>query len=129
LSFFLAAVAAPLFAGMAFGLSWFSHNSSMKSTKVNIVYSARLANGATLKPGNYTLEIPLNTKTPDLKFYRSGRLVASAPATVKSEARKASTTEIDYRRDGTTQYMVEVRPEGLSEVLVFTKPSNMKSGS
>jgi hypothetical protein len=129
LSLILAAVAVPLFANLTFGLSWFSHNSSMKSTNVDVVYKTNLANGSTLQPGEYKLEIPLNTKTPELKFFQNGRLVASVPAHVKTEARKASSTEIDYKSKGQAHFMTEVRPGGLHEALVLTNAAGMKSGS
>ena len=80
-----AIIAVQLFAVMC-AASWFSHNSSVKTTNVDIIYQAKLANGKTLKMGSYKLEIPLNSKSPDLKFYQHGKLVASVPAQVKSEA-------------------------------------------
>ncbi len=101
----------------------------MKTTNVDIVYNSKLSNGVTLQPGNYKLEIPLNTKTPDLKFYQDGKLVASVPASVKSEARKAPSTEIDYQDQSGSHYITEVRPGGLSEALIISKPGAMKSGS
>ncbi len=119
----------PLSAGLAFGLSWFSHNSSIKSTNVDIVYNSKFANGETIQPGNYKLEIPLNTQNPELKFFQNGKLMASVPAQVKGEARKAVSTEIDYSQLGGAHVITEVRPAGLSEALIFSKSSQTKSGS
>ena len=128
-SFVLAAAALPLFAAFSFGFSWFSHNSSIKSTNVDIVYNVKLESGKVLQQGSYRLEIPLNTKTPNLKFFQNGKLVATAPARVKSETHKADSTEIHYRHEGKTQYITEVVPGGMKEALVLTKSGNMKSGS
>lgn len=122
-------VAVPVFASMTLAFSWFSHSSSIKSTDVNIVYSSRLANGQTLKAGKYKLEIPLKTKTPELKFYQHGKLVASVPAQVKKEHRKNQTTEVDYNNQGNVQYMTEIRPDGLRKAYVITGTKGMKSGA
>jgi hypothetical protein len=124
-----AIVAVPVFASMTFALSWFSHSSSVKSTNVNIIYSAHLANGTTLKAGKYRLEIPLNTKTPDLKFYQNGKLVASVPAQVKKERVKNQTTEVDYNDQNHVQYMTQIRPGGLKKAFVITGSKGMKSGA
>ena len=88
-----------------------------------------LAENQHTKQGSYRLEIPLNTKTPNLKFFQNGKLVATAPARVKSETHKADSTEIHYRHEGKTQYITEVVPGGMKEALVLTKSGNMKSGS
>jgi hypothetical protein len=125
----LAAIAVPLFTGLTFGLSWFSHNSSTKSTQVDIVYNSKLANGMTLQPGSYKLEIPLNTQTPVLKFYQDGKLVASVPAKVKPKSEKAPSTEVDYRDQGGSHIITSVEPGGLSESLVISRTNTMKSGS
>ena len=124
-----AIVVVPLFASMTLAFSWFSHSSSVKSTDVNIVYSARLANGQTLKAGNYRLEIPLKTKTPELRFYQHGKLVASVPAQVKKERRKNQTTEIDYNNQNNVRHMTEIRPDGLRKAFVITGTKTMKSGA
>ncbi len=109
--------------------SWFSHNSSVKTTNVDIIYQAKLANGKTLKMGSYKLEIPLNSKSPDLKFYQHGKLVASVPAQVKSEAQKPPATEIDYTRKGAAEYLTSIRPGGLKKSFVIAGSSTMKSGA
>lgn len=101
----------------------------MKSTNVDIVYNAKLANGQVLPEGKYRLEFPLNTQSPKLKFYQDGKLVATAPAHIKTEPSKADATEIAYRHTGDAQYITEVRPEGMNEALVLTKSGKMKSGS
>lgn len=128
-SFVLATAAVPLFAALTFGLSWFSHNSSVKSTSVDNIYNAKLANGKTLPEGNYRLEFPLNTKTPQLKFFQNGKLVATANARVKSKMYKNSDTEVQYNHKGSAQYITEVQPEGMKESLILTKSNKMKSGS
>ena len=123
-----AIIAVPLFAVMC-SASWFSHNSSVKTTNVDLIYQTQFANGKMLKAGKYKLEIPLNSKSPALKFYQYGKLVASVPARVKSEARKPAATEVIYTRKGATEYLTSVRPGGLRESFVIAGPSTMKSGA
>jgi hypothetical protein len=123
-----AIVAVPLFSVMS-AASWFFHNSSVKSTTVNIVYNSKLSNGKMLKAGNYKLEIPLRTKTPDLKFYRYGKLVASMPAQVKKTSHAPYATEVDYTRKGGAEYITEIRPNGLREAYVIKGESTAKSGT
>jgi hypothetical protein len=101
----------------------------MKSTDVNILQNAKLADGSALKPGNYKLEIPLVSKTPELKFYQNGKLVASVVAQVKEETRKPLSTEIDYTRKGNTEYLTEIRPGGMRRAYVISRSSSMKSGA
>ncbi len=125
----LAALAVPLLTGLTFGLSLFSHNSNVKSTQVDIVYKSKLTNGVSLQPGQYKLEIPLNTKTPILKFYQDGKLVASVPAKVKLESEKAPATEVEYKDQGGSHYVTSVQPVGLTEELVISRTNSMKSGS
>ncbi len=123
----MAAVA--LTAGLAFGASWFSHNSSVKSTNVDIVYNTTLPKGVVLQSGSYRMEIPLNTQTPDVKFFQNGKLVATVPAKVKPEGQKSSATEIDYDKRGSAHFMTRAQIQGLNEALVFSNAGRMKSGS
>jgi hypothetical protein len=127
LSLVAAAVLMPLCA-VTSNASWFSHNSSVKSTQVNILQNTKLANGKTLEAGNYRIDIPLNSKSPELKFYRDGKLMASVPAIVKQETRRPSETEVDFSRKGGAEYLTEVRPRGLTQGYVISSSSAMKSG-
>jgi hypothetical protein len=123
-----AIIAVPMFAVMS-AASWFSHNSSIKSTNVQILYNTKLANGKMLEAGTYTLKIPLNTQSPELKFYRRGKLVASVPAQVKMETRKPSATELEYTRKGKTEYLTEIHPGGVRKAYILSGTGSAKSGA
>jgi hypothetical protein len=129
LSVAAAVFAIPVFAAMSNARSWFSHNSSVKSTNVDILYNSKLANGSTLQAGNYKLEIPLHSKSPELKFYRQGNLVASVPAQIKMESKEPLATEVNYTRKGNAEYLTEIRPGGMRKAYVISQSSAMKSGA
>jgi hypothetical protein len=120
--------AIPLFAAFS-AASWFSHNSSVKSTNVDILYKTNLGNGTTLNAGTYKLEIPLTSKSPELKFYQNGKLVASVRAQVKSEATQPSATEVEYTRKGGAEQITEILPSGLAKGFVISGSSATKSGA
>jgi hypothetical protein len=128
LSAVAAIIAVPLFAVIS-AASWFSHNSSVKSTNIRIVYNSKLANGKTLDVGSYTLKIPLNSKMPQLKFYQRGKLVASVAAQVKTMSREPSATEVDYSLKNGAEYITEIRPDGLRKAYVISGKSPAKSGA
>jgi hypothetical protein len=125
----VAALVVPLFAAMSNAASWFSRNSSVKSTTVNLAYNSKLANGSTLEAGNYKLEIPLHSKSLELKFYQNGKLVASVPAQIKKETLKPTATQIDYTRKGNDEYITEIHLDGMRKAYVISSSKTMKSGA
>jgi hypothetical protein len=124
-----AVLAVPLAASLSFGLSWFSHNSSTKSTKIDLVSPARVGAHNELKAGNYRVKYPLRTQQPEVKFYRHGNLVAVAPAHVKHLMAKNQNTEVYLNKLKQGQIVTQIRPDGTREALVFTTMGKKKAGA
>lgn len=123
-----AALAIPLAASLSYA-SWFSHNSSTKSTHIDLVSAAQVGAHNQLKPGNYRVEFPLRTQQPEVKFYRHGNLVAVAPARVKHLMAKNQNTEVYVNKGKWGRTVTQIRPNGTREALVFTSMAKKKAGA
>ena len=113
------AVAFAFAASPSFALSFGFHKSNDRSTNIVLVNTLKLNNGAKLAPGHYKMEVPKDTKTPDVAFYQHGKVVVTLPAKVVSEAKKNSNTYVDSIRSGKYQLLTKIRPTGWREALVF----------
>jgi len=111
---------------LGFG-AWGMHKSSDRGTTVTFMNMTQFKNGATLPAGTYRMEVPENTQTPKVTFYKDGKPMATVDAKVVAEARKNSKTEIDSTAQGNTQQLQSIRPSGWNEKLVFG--SNGAQGS
>ena len=122
----VAAVLATACVGFA---SWGSHKSSDRGTDVTFVSTAKFNDGVTLPAGTYRMEVPENSKTPEVTFYQEngdpslGLQVGKAMATVKAQTitqqKKNANTEIDAVTSGNAQLVKEIRPRGWDETLLF----------
>jgi hypothetical protein len=102
--------------------SWGIHKSKSteRGTSVTIVDTLQLKNGSTLPAGDYRMDVAENTKTPDVSFYKDGKVIATTRATVVAEQKKNSETEVDYVKKGGANRLTEIRPSGWYKALLFT---------
>jgi hypothetical protein len=94
----------------------------MKSFAVTLDSPAKLSNGTLLEAGNYTMKIPENTQSPEVEFYKEGKLVAKVPAEVKTEPQKNPYTEIELNKMGDINVITAVDPNGWPERLILGTP-------
>ncbi len=87
-----------------------------------------LDNGAKLAPGKYKVEVPDNTKSPEVAFYQYGKMVAKSPAKVVSQTQENPYTEIDSVKKGKYQLVTKIRPAGWHEILVFKNKQSSANG-
>ncbi len=120
------AAALVMTASLSFAGSWFG-KSSTKSFDLTLASAAKLSNGTMLEAGNYTMKIPEHTKSPEVQFYKDGKLVAKAQAKVKTQPQKNEYTEILTAMQGKTNVITAIEPGGWPEKLVFTKASGQTS--
>ena len=99
--------------------SWGSHKSSERETNVNFINMTKFANGDTLKAGTYQMEVPKNTQTPEVTFYKNGKAVATVHAKVVTQPKKNENTEVDSVTQGKTDLVTAIRPAGWEEELIF----------
>ncbi len=66
------------------------------------------------------MDVAENTKTPDVSFYKDGKVIATTRATVVAEQKKNSETEVDYVKKGGANRLTEIRPSGWYKALLFT---------
>lgn len=116
-------VALMMTTGLSFAHFWSGHKSSVKSANITLASRMTLDNGTVLNAGSYHIEVPQNSKAPEVSFYRNGQVVAKVPAKVVAENQKNTQTEIDSNTRGNKDVITEIRPNGWSEKLVFTKTS------
>lgn len=115
--------------------SWGFHKSSGRGTNVTFPTMAKFNNGATLPAGTYWMEVPKNSQTPEVKFYKEdvqnvegggtdttevgGKVTATIKAEVVTQPRKNAATEIDSVARGDAQLVKAIRPKGWNESLTF----------
>jgi len=99
--------------------SWGFHKSSERGTDVTFAYATRFKNGDTLPAGTYQMEVPKNSQTPDVTFYRDGKVMATVKAKVVAEQKKNGGTEVDSVTRGNAQEVTAIRPGGWEEELIF----------
>lgn len=119
------AAALVMTASLSFAGSWFSR-SSTKSFDVTLAGATKLNNGRVLAAGNYTMKVPEQTRSPEVQFYKDGKLVAKAQAKVKTQPRKNEYTEILTAMQGKSNVITAIEPGGWAERLVFGKASGQK---
>jgi hypothetical protein len=124
-----AALAAGVCACVGFAGS--HHDSSMRKTRVIFSQTMKFANGVELPAGEYRMEVPANSQTPNVQFFKiytgvyntqtevEGKAAASVNATVVSEPTKNARTEVVGDTQGDVQVVKSIQPKGWNEQLVF----------
>jgi hypothetical protein len=82
--------------------------------------AAKLSNGTLLKAGDYILKITENTPSPEIEFYRNGKLVAKTQAKVVTQPRKNDYTAVETSPKGKAKVITAIYPDGWPERLVLT---------
>jgi hypothetical protein len=111
---------------LGFG-SWGFHKSSDRGANVTFASMAKFNDGDVLPAGTYRMQVPDNSQTPKVEFYKNGKLMASANAKVISETKKNDHTEVDSVTRGNAQLVKSILPHGWNEKLVFS--SNAQSAA
>jgi hypothetical protein len=96
-----------------------SHRGSERGTDVTFNSRTLFSNGDILPAGTYRMEVPENSQTPDVTFFKDGKVVATIKATVVTQGKKNSNTEIDSVEEGDAQVVKAIRPAGWNETLSF----------
>lgn len=115
--------------------SWGFHKSSERGTEVTFSTMAKFNSGATLPAGTYWMEVPKDSQTPEVKFYKEdvqsaeeggtditgvgGKVVATIKAEVVAQPKKNANTEIDTVARGGAQLVRSIRPAGWELEIVF----------
>jgi len=99
----------------------FASGATHKDRAKDVTFSAtsKFQNGVTLRAGTYKMEVPDNSQTPNVTFSQNGKVVATVPATIVSEQKKNSQTEVDAVTRGNAQAVTAIRPSGWDEELSF----------
>ena len=101
-----------------------------KSSSVDVIYHARLGNGAELQPGHYKVTVSENPNAPELMFYQDNKLVAETLVKLVDMGKKAQATEVDYNRESNQQVITGMRFGGWSEEVILPGATNTSnSGS
>jgi hypothetical protein len=118
--FLTAATAFPLFA---------KTSNHLKSGQIDVIYPVEVANGHTLRPGNYKVELDNKTSSPKILFYQEGKLVAQAPAKLVDESKKNDQTEVFYKAAGNGHVIAQIDLQGWKQNVVLTPSGTMGTGS
>jgi hypothetical protein len=65
------------------------------------------------------MEVRENSQTPDVTFYKDGKVMATVKAKVVTEQKKNAETEVDSITQGNAQEVTAIRPGGWEEELIF----------
>lgn len=96
--------------------------SSKKSANVEIIQEARISGGPTLQSGEYKVALTNNSSTPEIGFYRNGKLVAQVPAKLVDQGKKIDETKVYYDTRGTnTDVITQMDLRGWREKVLFGK--------
>lgn len=95
------------------------HKSSERVSDVTFIHMAKFKNGTTLPAGTYLVDVPKDSQTPDVKFYKDGKAVATIKANLVTQEKKNEGTEIDSVSQGNAELVTAIRPAGWNETLIF----------
>lgn len=112
----VAAILATTCLGFAAG---HSHKTPDRSTYVTFSSQAKFNNGDTLPAGTYSMKVPENSQTPEVTFYKDGKVMATVKAKVATELKKNDETQIESVTQGNAQEVTAIRPGGWDEELLF----------
>ena len=115
--------------GAGFARSGGSHKKSDRAVSVTFGENMELGNGKTIPAGNYRMEIPADSQSPQVEFSQGGKVVATAEANVVSQVSKNPYTEVDSVIHGDSQVITAIRPAGWHEILRFTPANHAGSQS
>ena len=87
--------------------------------EVRISRLAKVGNGPELQAGTYRVEVVKNPDSPEVRFYKEGDVVATAPATWTKEAVKCISTEVHAEEVAGRRVITKIWLEGSKESLVF----------
>jgi hypothetical protein len=96
---------------LGFG-SWGFHKSNDRSVDVTLLNATKFNNGQTLPAGTYRMEVPENSTTPKVTFFKDGKAMASVDAKIVNEEQKNDTTEVNAVTQGDSQVVTSIRPSG-----------------
>ena len=108
---------------LGFG-SEMTHKASDRGTNVTFYSRSRFNAGVTLPAGTYRMEVPQNTQSPQVMFYKDGKVMATVTAKMVDESKKNSDTRIDSVTKGNAQQITSISPNGWREKLLFNSPSS-----
>ena len=129
---FVVAILATTCLGFAAGGS---HGSRERGKNVRFTEMMKLGNGDTLPAGTYWMEVPENSQTPNVTFYKEqdpliededmasqrwiGKAMATVKATVVPQQKRNENTEVEGVTQGNAELLTAIRPGGWEEKLVF----------
>jgi tetraacyldisaccharide-1-P 4'-kinase len=113
----VAAILAVTCLGFAAGTS---HKSAERRTDVTFINMMKFANGDTLPAGTYRMEVPENSHTPNVMFYKDGKVMATTKAKVVTQQEKNQETKVESVTRANAQLLTSISPAGWNESLVFT---------
>src|ERR1019366_6209842 len=89
--------------------------------EVSIGQRSKVGSGPELRPGMYKVEVVKNQDSAEVRFFKSGDLVATVPATLTQEAEKCAATEVHSQEFGGGQVITKIWLQGSKESLVFNQ--------
>jgi len=109
-----------LTAGIALGFPGV-HHSSQKSANIEVTEINQVPGGPTLEPGSYKVVLLNDSSTPEVAFYRNGKLIGQAPVKLVDQGKKFQQTEISANmQDDHTELITEMDLSGWTEKVIFT---------
>ncbi len=91
--------------------------STVKSVDLEITRATRVGSGPELQPGSYKVSLVNSPGSPEVAFYRNGKLIAQAPVKLVDEVKKNQQTEIESNTE--THELVQMRLKGWNQTFVF----------
>jgi hypothetical protein len=108
-----------LTSGVSSAKIWGQRKPTNQSAGVAFSSVVRLPGGALLEPGSYKMQLVNESTSPEVEFYKDGRLVARSQAKVVSESQKNKLTSVCTDRSADGAILTEIRPAGWNKRVVF----------
>jgi hypothetical protein len=103
---------------LGFG-SWGFHKSNDRAVDITLLNTTKFHNGESLPAGTYRMEVPENSATPKVTFFKDGKAMATVDAKVVNEEQKNQNTEVNAVTQGDQQVVTSIEPGGWHEKLQF----------
>lgn len=90
-----------------------------KSATIDISQSTQVLNGPALQPGTYKVKVLGESGTPQVGFYRGGKLVGQAPAKLVDEGSKSIETAAHFNNSNGSRVLTQIDVQGSTKSIQF----------
>jgi hypothetical protein len=95
-----------------------------KAADVNFAFLTKLPEGKMLEAGRYRITLVNETATPEVAFYKDGKLLCKCPVKLENVEKTVSRTQVAYEKAAdNSQLLTSILVRGWTQKIVFPSPA------